>query len=235
MSDINQRRSLQFSDDFVEAYLVENVRDFVVEEGVAINLSEAPMIVGGHVTSVIPAWKSAVLNEGIIVSARRIAVVRVRSETNLGGLTFDANWEWFGNRLASFPRTSPLYISQYDEVGEVQVDPFAFANQRSVPLNKNRYGVRINLWWAPTGTDCSMHNEHPFLEIHTQIHGIGRIQKFMERDQETMYEQITMARGYTHDPILHVNEEGTPEYPWHRYYSDTDCIWLAIELKPIDA
>ena len=25
----------------------------------------------------------------------------------------------------------------------------------------------------------------------------------------------------------------TFSYPWHRYYADTDCIWMAIELHPL--
>ena len=232
MADANQRRTLQFSDSFVEAYLVEQAQDFTVEEGIVINLGPAPLRVGGEVPSVVPPWKSTTLRHGRIASGDRFAVVRVRDETNLGGLALGKEWEWFGNRLAKFPRTAPLYISRYDEIGHVEVDPFQFTNQRATSGATSSYRVRLNLWWAPGGTDCYMHNEHPFLEIHTQVHGSGRIQKFRERDAQTLYEQITMAPGYTHDPFVHLKSTGAPEYPWHRYYSDSDCIWLAIELHP---
>lgn len=229
--ETNIQRPLQFSDEFVESYLVENVRNFTVAGGVVVNLDHEPMHIGGPVPSVIPGWKSATLFNGIITSAKRVAVLRVQSETNLGGLVF-GEWDWFGNRFAKFPRTTPLYISRYDHVGSVKLDPFVFANQREEASDVRDYNVRINLWWAPTGTDCYMHNEHPFLEIHTQIHGVGRIQKFVDRDESTLYEQIIMAPGYTHDPFSHVEENGLPTYPWHRYYSDSDCIWLAIEFHP---
>lgn len=114
--ETNIQRPLQFSDEFVESYLVENVRNFTVAGGVVVNLDHEPMHIGGPVPSVIPGWKSATLFNGIITSAKRVAVLRVQSETNLGGLVF-GEWDWFGNRFAKFPRTTPLYISRYDHVG----------------------------------------------------------------------------------------------------------------------
>jgi hypothetical protein len=235
MSSQNQRRELQFSDNFVEAYLVENLHDFPVEDGIVINLHDSPMLIGENVPSVVPRWKSTMLRKGVIASAHRVAVVRVRSSVNLGGIPLGVGWDWFGNRFAKFPRTAPLYISLYDEIGEIKVDPLVFTNQSSTPQTVRSYQIRLNLWWSPTGTDCYIHNEHPFLEIHTQIYGSGRIQKFRERHEATLYEEITMAPGYTHDPFVRVDASGSPEYPWHRYFSDSDAIWLAIELHPIGA
>jgi hypothetical protein len=71
-----------------------------------------------------------------------------------------------------------------------------------LPAGEGASFGRLNLWWSPTGTDCYIHNEHPFIEIHTQIHGAGRIQKFQERNDTTLYEQISMAPGIptTHLP-----------------------------------
>jgi hypothetical protein len=73
----------------------------------------------------------------------------------------------------------------------------------------------------------------PFLEVHTQIHGLGRMQKFREHHEETLYEDVLMPVGFTHDPSCRVAGPNSWEYPWHRYYSDTDSIWLAIELHPL--
>ncbi|WP_106803994.1 hypothetical protein [Pseudomonas sp. S5D5] len=231
MTPFNQQRALQFSDQFVECYLVENVKDFTVEAGVVVNLDYRPMSIGGPVPSVVPAWKSTMLFNAVVAEAARMAVFRVRSEVDLGGIVL-GEWDWFGNRFAKFPRTTPLYISRYDEIGAVRLDPFAFANQREAVVDAREYAIRLNLWWAPTNTDCYLHNEHPFVEIHTQIHGAGRIQLFRERDASTLYRQISMAPGYTHDPFTLVDSEGSPTYPWHRYWSDSDAIWLAIEFHP---
>ena len=58
------------------------------------------------------------------------------------------------------------------------------------------------------------------------------MQKFRERDEGTLYEDVTMAPGQTHAPFVRMTGPGTWEYPWHRYYATGDCIWLAIELHP---
>ncbi len=230
MTHTNTERSLAFSDGFVHARLIENV-DGLRVNGVVVNLSHEPLILGGAVPTVVPAWKSAVLRDGLIVAAERVAVLQVVNRTNLGGLVF-GEWDWFGDRFAKFPRTTPLYLSRYDFVGDTVADPFLFSNSRREAGQPERYSIRLNLWWSPAETDCFIHNEHPFLEIHTQIHGTGRIQLFHERDETTLYRDIAMAPGDTHDPIVRVTGQREWEYPWHRYYSDSDAIWLAIELHP---
>lgn len=85
--------------------------------------------------------------------------------------------------------------------------------------------VAYNLWFAAEGTDCGIHNEHNFLEVHTQIWGTGHMQKFHEKDAATIYQDIYMTPGYTHVAFC----GNDYKYPWHRYYADTDCIWLAVE------
>jgi hypothetical protein len=227
----NRERALAFSDQFIKAQLVEDARDFHVDSGVVINLSNEPLLVADSVPTVVPAWKSTVLKNGVIGKAERAAVVDVRDRTNIGGIVF-GEWDWFGNRFAKFPRTTPLYISKYDVVGEVTADPYVFSNNRGEIRNLDRYSVRLNLWWSPAETDCYIHNEHAFLEIHTQIYGTGRIQMFRERNENTLFREITMAPGYTHDPFVKVTDQRQWVYPWHRYYSDTDAVWLAIELHP---
>jgi hypothetical protein len=228
----NRHRPLAFSDPFINAELVEDAQDFAVAGGVVINLSNEPLVVADSVPTVIPAWKSTILRKGVIAKARRAAVIDVRDRTNLGGLIF-GEWDWFGNRFAKFPRNAPLYISKYDVVGETTADPYVFTNNRSEVANVDRYSVRLNLWWAPAETDCFIHNEHPFLEIHTQIYGTGRIEMFHERNPAAVFRQISMTPGNTHDPFCRVTAQRQWEYPWHRYYSETDAIWLAIELHPI--
>lgn len=150
---------------------------------------------------------------------------------NLGGLAL-SGWDWFGNRNRKFCREAPLYISPQDSIGLIDVDPHMFTNEHAAFVQNEAFELKLNLWWAPSETDCSIHNEHSFLELHTQIHGIGRMQKFRERDAASLYEDVVMAPGMTHEPFARVSQDRTWEYPWHRYYADTDCVWLAIELHP---
>jgi hypothetical protein len=229
----NQTRDLAFADDFIFAQLVVGPRDLVVEDAVVVNLSPEPLITGTDHPAIVPAWKSTWLKGGTIRSGERAALLKVRQKTNLGGVIF-RGWDWLGDRIRSFPRDTPLYISPQDHVGTVTTDPFVFTNERRTPEALQEFELKLNLWWSPGDTDCFIHNEHPFLEVHTQIHGLGRMQKFRERDQATLYEDVPMPIGYSHDPFCRVTGRNRWTYPWHRYYADTDSIWLAVELHPKD-
>lgn len=109
-------------------------------------------------------------------------------------------------------------------------DIFQFSHLKNTKLwrsEKERIdNIEFNLWYAAAGTPCGIHNEHKFRELHTQIFGIGRMQKFHGKDNDSNYQDIFMSPGYTHEPFY--NEDSI--YPWHQYWADTDCIWLAIEL-----
>lgn len=227
----NKTRPLAFADDFIYAELVEDPRDFAVEDAVVVNLSASPMVTGSDHPAIVPAWKSTWLKGGHIKSGERAALIKVKRKTNLGGCVF-RGWEWLGNRIKSFPRDTPLYISPFDHIGSIRTDPFLFTNERSVAKDLQDFDMRLNLWWSPGDTDCFIHNEHPFLEVHTQIHGLGRMQKFKSRDEAAIYEDVPMAVGYSHDPFCRVTGPNQWTYPWHRYYADTDAVWLAIELHP---
>ena len=227
----NNTRALAFADDFIDAVLVEAPQDFLVADAVVVNLSPGSMVTGDEHPAIVPAWKSTWLKNGKIVKGQRAALLRVKRETNLGGCVF-RGWEWLGSRIRSFPRDTPLYISTFDHIGTVRTDPFVFTNERSEPQQEQDFEMRLNLWWSPSNTDCFIHNEHPFLEVHTQIYGLGRMQKFRQRDENTIYEDVPMAIGYSHDPFCRVTGPNQWTYPWHRYYADTDSVWLAIELHP---
>lgn len=227
----NKMRDLAFADHHISAKLVEDVVDLEVEDAVIVNLSPEPMITGKEHPAIVPAWKSTWLKGGTIKFAERVALIKVVRATNLGGCVF-RGWDWLGNRIKSFPRDTPLYISAQDEIGTVSTDPRVFTNERQTAEELQTFTLKLNLWWAPGDTDCFIHNEHRFLETHTQIHGIGRMQKFKERSEATLYEDVIMPIGYSHDPFCRVTGANEWTYPWHRYYADSDSIWLAVELHP---
>ncbi|QRZ16071.1 hypothetical protein JWJ88_21225 (plasmid) [Paracoccus methylovorus] len=227
----NQIRDLAFADEFIKAQLVENPKDYLVEDAVVINLSPAPLVTGTDHPTIVPAWKSTWLRGGTIRSGERAAIIKVLKPTNLGGCMF-RGWDWLGNRIKNFPRDTPLFISAQDTIGSVTTDPYVFTNERRTSEEPQEFELKLNLWWSPGNTDCFIHNEHPFLEVHTQIHGLGRMQKFVERRENTLYEDVIMPIGYSHDPFCRVTGPNQWTYPWHRYYADTDSVWLAVELHP---
>jgi hypothetical protein len=90
--------------------------------------------------------------------------------------------------------------------------------------------LAFSFFYFGGNTPGSIHREHDFFELHTQVLGTGEMQKFRENDEKTLYEGVKMAPGYTHQPFF--NSRGN--YPWHRYRSVTKSILLAIESpKPI--
>ena len=77
---------------------------------------------------------------------------------------------------------------------------------------------------APSGP----HRDHDrdFDEVHAQIRGFGKMQKFEENDTSTFYQESIMAPGVVHEKFY--NEKG--EYPGHQYHSITPCIYMPIEI-----
>ncbi len=233
MAPNNQRRQLAFANDWIDAVLVNAVREMPVEEAIVVNLSTADLRyrVGGD-RGTIPPWKSTMLRHCTLESGERAALINVRQRTNLGGVAL--GWEWYGQRNPQFPRGTPLYISKQDDIGDVELDPVAaFAHDTAALPSPRRYRLKLNLWYTPEQTDCGIHTGHKFLEVHTQISGTGHMQKFQQNNAETLYEDVSMPPGYTHDPFFTVANDRSFSYPWHRYYADTDCIWMAVELHPL--
>ena len=230
-SDRNMSRDLAFADSHLSAKLFTNV-DRLEADGIVVNLSSRPIHVDGDVRTSIQPWRSTIVRGNRILEAERIAVLRIDRLENLGGVMF-RGWDWFGDLYAGFPRQTPLYMSPIDMVGRTEEDPLAFTRERESRGRLQPFDVALKCWWSPNETDCFIHNEHPFLEVHTQVHGMGRMQKFRERDASTLYEDVVMAPGFTHEPFCRVTGEKEWAYPWHRYYTDTESIWLAIELHPV--
>jgi hypothetical protein len=232
MAESDQRRPLAFSNDWIESVLASTAHEMPVENAIVVNLSATALRyrVGEEHGTILP-WKSTILRHSTIEDAQRVALLNVRQRKNIGGVAL--KWDWYGQRNAQFSRGTPLYISPQDEIGNVELDPIAaFTQERVDSPSPRRYRLKLNLWYTPGETDCGIHTGHQFLEVHTQIWGTGHMQKFRENDADTLYEDVLMPPGFTHDPFFSVAADHSFRYPWHRYYADTDCIWMAVELHP---
>jgi len=233
MPERNQRRNFSFSNDWIESVLVTEVRDMPVEDAIVVNLSATPLqYSAGRDHGTILPWKSTMLRQCNLEGAEAVALLSVRQRTNLGGVAL--SWDWYGRRNPQFSRGTPLYVSSQEDCGEVQFDPVAaFTRDTSTVGSPRRYRLKLNLWYTPEQTDCGIHTGHQFLEVHTQVLGTGHMQKFRENKAETLYEDVVMFPGYTHNPFFVMGNDRSFSYPWHRYYAETDCIWMAVELHPM--
>jgi hypothetical protein len=231
----NQAKQLNFSGAYIDAKHVENAENYpILNRTIAINpqASDAYLMSETH-ASIIPAFSSTILKDTIIQKAESLLLLEVVETKNIGKIIFESDWELLGNLIDKFPKDIPLWKSPQDEAGIVELDPYWMTRQSSTPHQKEKFSVKVNLWFAPSYTDCKIHNFHEFIEIHSQIFGNGRMQKFKKENFETLYEDILMSPGFTTSvPFCQIREQNQYTYPWHQYYADTDCIWLAIEYHP---
>lgn len=96
------------------------------------------------------------------------------------------------------------------------------------PKEKIFGNTEINLCYIAANVSTGPHKTHilNFTEVHTQLLGIGKMQKLEENDYSTLYQEVVLAPGITHEPFY--NEQA--EYPWHQYQSVTDAIYMPIEI-----
>ena len=62
------------------------------------------------------------------------------------------------------------------------------------------------------------------MEVHTQLLGRGKMQKFEENNYATLYQEEILASGATHEPFY----DHRFIYPWHQYQSITDAIYMYV-------
>jgi hypothetical protein len=96
---------------------------------------------------------------------------------------------------------------------------------------KERFeNIDLNLCFINAGVDTGPHKDHnpKFREVHTQLFGYGKMQKFEENNLGTLYQEVILAPGNTHEPFF----DRDNEYPWHQYHSISDAVYMPIEILP---
>lgn len=232
----NQVKVLNFSGAYIDAKYVENVENYPIDNRtIVVNPEETDAYLKEEKRSIIPSFSSTILKDTTIKQAKSLLLLEVVQTRNIGNIVFEEGWDLLGNFPDSdFPTNVQLWKSPQDEAGIIEVDPYFMARQSSTSKDKEKFSVKVNLWYAPSLTDCAIHNQHTFIEIHTQVFGQGRMQKFKDESVDSLYEDLVMTEGYTQIvPFCKVDADQKYTYPWHQYYSDTDCIWMAIEYHPL--
>lgn len=230
----NEVRPLNFSGRHIGAELVTRVRNLAVSDRViAVNTGTAPAVLAQEPQKAIAPLSSAVLCDTSVQRADTLLLLRV-GDRDLRGLTAEPGWQLLADLLgpASFPADTELWRSPQDDAGRVSFVPEELLGEDR-PGPARDFRVLVNLWFAPAGTDCRIHRIHEFIEVHTQVHGFGRMQKFREPDHGTLHQDVALSPGATHEPFCATGPGGTFVYPWHQYRADTDCVWLAVEYHEV--
>ncbi|GAA2673874.1 MULTISPECIES: hypothetical protein [Actinosynnema] len=216
------------ADGFAEALVTAAPEPLPVPgRAVVLNLAPTPALLGGDPPRPLPPLSSTTLVDGVVERAGLVAVLRVADDVT--GLTGAPGWRHFADLLPAHPREVALHRGPRTRVGRVELDAGELLGQER-PDGLGAFDVWLNLWFAPAGTDCGLHDRHDFIEVHTQLHGLGRMQKFHADDRASLHEEQLMAPGHTPPvPFCRTRSDGGFHYPWHQYRADTDCAWLAVE------
>ena len=216
---------LNFDSPLAPAHLLRAVDHHPFNERtVIVNLATTDAFIGQAQLAPLPPLSSTILVNGTVTGALLIAVA-LRDIKDQEQTARDLGWiDFYG------PGNSVLLKSPQETIGVIDLDRQAVLHQISIDPAPRSFTVKANLWFSPAGTDCGIHIEHPFIEVHTQISGYGRMQKFTANDRASLYEDQQLSPGTTNPIPFCIEDAGSFIYPWHQYRADTDCVWLALEF-----
>ena len=228
-SAVLQKTSLDFRTGGISATILSAVVEHrITGRAIVVNLGPAEAFVHGDHNTACPPLQSVMVVDAQI-SGSHLAVFEIIDNPSVIAADARAKWCDFyrsNGAVGDFPE---LLRSPRFNVGRIALDKSAMLRQPELPAGESEFDVFLNLWFSPAGTACGIHNEHDFLEVHTQLTGHGRMQKFRSKTAETLYEEYLLSAAVT-NPATFCNANGTRfEYPWHQYFADTDCVWLAVE------
>ncbi|MFC6087137.1 hypothetical protein [Sphaerisporangium aureirubrum] len=260
----NVVRPLATSGRSIDAKIVHRPKNYPIDgRTVVVNPNLTPAFAGESPGDRIPAFSSTILTGTRVEEAESVLLFQVNPEigtadgtdraagaTGVSGIVDEPGWSMLGDLLAEaggdgagagdpgpglpFPRECPLWRGPQDDIGLMEFDPALALGRPASPGGARTFRVKVNLWFAPAGTDCFIHDRHDFIEIHSQIYGFGRMQKFTAQDHSALYEDLLMSPGQTTPtPFCRMGPGGTFVYPWHQYRADTDCVWLAVEYHAV--
>ncbi|MEC5317560.1 hypothetical protein VSX61_01185 [Brenneria populi subsp. brevivirga] len=138
----------------------------------------------------IAPLQSVIIRTGAVIATADasanglISLIQVRQTRNVETDIFSQETTWAKYAFPAGTPALPLWISnQLHLAHPIEVNPWrlvglpAPAGSKALP-----YELYANLWWLPAGSDAGIHAAHGsnFLEVHTQLIGLGRMQKFTD-------------------------------------------------------
>ncbi|MFZ4841853.1 hypothetical protein [Mycetocola saprophilus] len=225
-----------FSSELLPVEVISEAENFELNgPAVILNLSPAPARIEVPLGGMIQPLRSTILTSGTRVSGKLLAVLGVPCTTPTEAELRLLGWEDFYDSRSPTapPGTAILLRSVQDRVGRVAFNRAEMLGDVTLDPAPVAYEIRLNLWFSPAHTDCGIHREHNFIETHTQIAGMGRMQKFSQRSHASLFEDQRLAPGQTQPSLFGCWDRQRIAYPWHQYRADTDVVWLAVEYHAL--
>jgi hypothetical protein len=220
--------SLNFTSAMASAIVLHDAdKHPITERSVVINVAATDAHTGKGQLAPLPPLSSTVLLNATVTGALLI-IISVDDTAVRERVARDLGWtDFYG------PGGPVLLKSPQHTIGTVLLDRASVLHQAGLSSEPSPHTLKVNLWFSPEQTDCGIHNEHAFIEVHTQIAGLGRMQKFDTKSHETLYEDQLLSPGTTNPIPFGADVDGELVYPWHQYRADTDCVWLALEYHEL--
>lgn len=201
---------LDFASPFFDVSYVECEREFFIDKkSLVFNFSRSESLFVKGIP-VLPLKGTVVMNVAVNCLSRALVV-------------------WDYDRCAAERDFWRGMKAQWPSIYQVS----GFERHRGIPYYKSKQvtvggDTRINFCYAEPMSPSGRHQTHvpDFDEVHGQILGFGKMQKFTEDSDDTFYQEVIMAPGIIHDRFY--DAEG--RYPWHQYCSITDCVYMPIEI-----
>ncbi len=127
-------------------------------------------------------------SDGTTSGPVHLAFIRTSSPRNLANLLADTSkWQSY-TQAGCWPEgigPYPLWMSNRGALENLNIslNPWEASNQKTPSGQKAAdFNINTNLWWLPAMSDAAVHHCHyqNFMEVHTQLSGNGRMQKFYD-------------------------------------------------------
>jgi hypothetical protein len=242
----NVETLLNFSGVHISGLFVSNPRDYKISKrSIVVNPNRTTVHLAMPSVNVLTPFTSVILQDVSIADGESVIILQLDEATNLGNIFLEDGWVLCATLVPPAPmnpdpggpipfaRDTPLWKSSQHLICRSNFDPALLPGQDDFGIGVVPFDVKVNLWFAPANTNCFIHNQHAFIEIHTQVTGCGSMQKFHTQSYGDLYLDEKMAPGFTTTvPYCEIRTATEFIYPWHQYFAETDCIWMAIEYHP---
>lgn len=202
-------KTLQFCEPFYTIKAVSDENQYAIgRKSIVVNLGERNIMIKD-----MPLFrlKSTIVTNVMVRDLQRALVIE--------------DYEIVGDLPGLFARMKKQWRMMYDLTGQERHKGVRFWRSSKQKI----FNAEVNLCCIDALVDTGLHREHsiPFREVHTQLLGYGKMQKFEDNDPLTLYQEVILAPGLTHDPFY--NDQDA--YPWHQYQSISDAVFMAIEIS----
>lgn len=203
-------KTCQFCEPFYTIKAIQDEKEYRIgPKSIVVNLSQSNIMVKDLP---ILYLKSSIVTNLTIYNLKRAIIVE--------------DYERNTDHAKLFEEIKKMWPTMYDVTKQERHKGIRLWRSSKEKIFGN---TEVNLCYIAANVSTGPHKTHTinFTEVHTQLLGIGKMQKMEENDCDTLYQEVILAPGITHDPFY--NEQGV--YPWHQYQSVTDAIFMPIEMS----